>query len=174
MRDFIDAIDKAIKDKNWYGALFIALTLPDICGKVEHPNLPSNKRYKDWFDKYMSAKYKHKGTVFLSSDDCYALRCALLHEGSDDISQQPSQKILEKFIFTTGESHCNYMQNNYVNGQRVKTSLQLKVDRFCEDICKSAKKWLNDVSGNSAVMSRVKNTIKIYDPGVVCGGIKFG
>lgn len=174
MQNFIEAIRKAIKEKNWYGALFIALTLPDICGKVECPNLTSNQRYKDWFDKYMNAKYKHNSIVFLSSDDCYALRCALLHGGSDDIIKQFSQKILEKFIFMTGGPHCNYMQDNYVNGQRVKTSLQLRVDKFCEDICDSAEQWLKDVSEDSVVMSRIQNTIKIYDPGVVYGGIKFG
>jgi len=174
MQNFIEAIRKAIKDKNWYGALFIALALPDICGKVEYPNLTSNKRYKDWFNKYMSAKYKHNGTVFLSSDDCYAFRCALLHEGSDDITEQRSQKILEKFLFMTAGPHCTYMQDNYVNGQRVKTSLQLRVDKFCEDICVSAELWLKDKSGNTIVMNRIQDTIKIYNPGIVYGGIKFG
>jgi hypothetical protein len=174
MKEFIEAIRKDLKDKNWHGALFIALTLPDICGKIEYPNLSSEKRYKDWFEKYMGAKYKYQNTIFLSSSDCYALRCALLHEGSDDITKQRSQKILEKFIFMTGGPHCTYMQDNYINGQRVKTSLQLRVDRFCEDICDSAEKWLEDISKNTAVMDRVQNTIKIYDPGVVYGGIKLG
>jgi hypothetical protein len=174
MNDFIEAIKKSIKDKNWYGALFMALTLPDICGKVEHPNLSSPKRYKDWFDKYMSTKYEHNGTTFLSGNDCYALRCAVLHEGSDDITKQRAQKILERFIFMTGGPHCTYMQNNYVNGQRMKTSLQLRVDIFCGDICDSAEKWLKDISRNNIVVSRVQDTIKIYDPGIIYGGIKFG
>lgn len=174
MNTFIEAIKKAIEDRNWYGALFMALTLPDICGKIEHTTLSSPRRYKNWFDRYMSAKYKHNEIVFLSSDDCYALRCAVLHKGSDDITKQHAQKILERFIFMTGGPHCTYMQDNYVNGQRIKTSLQLRVDKFCEDICGSAEKWLKDTSGNIAVMSRIQDTIKIYDPGIVYGGIKFG
>ena len=55
MKDILDAIRKAIKDKNWCGALFISLALPDICGKIENPNFLSGKRYKDWFNKYMSS-----------------------------------------------------------------------------------------------------------------------
>ncbi len=174
MKEFIEAVRKALKDKNWYGALFISLTLPDICGKVENPNLLSEKRYKDWFSKYMSAKYVHGDRIFLSSDDCYALRCALLHEGSDDITGQKSRKTLEKFLFMTPGSHCDYMQDNYVNGQRVKTSLQLRVDKFCEDICDSVEQWLKDTSTDTAIMNRVHETIKIYEPGIVYGGIKFG
>ena len=174
MEEFIEAIKRALNDKNWYGALFISLTLPDICGKIEHPSLGSEKRYKDWFGTYMGAKYITQSTTFLSSSDCYALRCALLHEGSDDITKQHSQKILEKFIFMTAGPHCTYMQDNYVNGQRVKTSLQLRVDKFCKDICGSAELWLKDISGNTMVMNRVQDTIKIYDPGIVYGGIKFG
>lgn len=174
MESIIEAVRRAIKEKNWYGALFISLTLPDICGKIEYTDLSSEKRYKDWFDKYMAAKYRHQNIVFLSSSDCYALRCALLHEGSDDITKQGSRRILEKFIFMTDGPHCTYMQDNYVNGQRVKTSLQLRVDKFCVDICDSVEKWLQDVSGNASAMERLQNTIKIYDRGFVYGGIKFG
>lgn len=174
MKDFIDAVRKAIEDKNWYGALFIALTLPDICGKIENPDLLSEKRYKDWFKKYMSAKYTYGNRTFLSSDDCYAFRCALLHEGSDDIAGQKSRKILEKFLFMTSGPHCNYMQNNYVNGQRVKTSLQLRADKFCEDICDSVELWLKDMATDTSIMNKIHGTIKIYEPGIVYGGIKFG
>lgn len=174
MEDILDAIRKAIKDKNWYGALFISLTLPDICGKIEDPNLSSEKRYKDWFNRYISAKYIYSGRTFLSSNDCYAFRCALLHEGSDNIAGQKSRRILEQFLFMTSGPHCNYMRDNYVNCQRVKTSLQLRVDKFCEDICESVEQWLKDVSTDTAITNRNHETIKIYEPGTIYGGIKFG
>ena len=37
MQRFTSAIEQALADKNWYGALTLALTLPDICGKMENP-----------------------------------------------------------------------------------------------------------------------------------------
>ena len=65
MKNFIKAVEKAIEAKNLYGALFIALTLPDICGKIEFFSIPSSeKRYIKWFNKYMSDKYSLQGTVF--------------------------------------------------------------------------------------------------------------
>lgn len=180
MKDLIVAIDKALQDKNWYGALFISLTIPDICGRLQYPKLKTGKRYVSWFEKYLKEKYTSrvgasgKEHVFLSGEDCYSLRCALLHEGTDDITRQKSRKVLEKFLFMTTGSHCNYMQNNYVNGKRVPTTLQLNVERFCRDISSAAEKWLEDVAGDKAIMEELKNTIRIYGLGTVYGGIKFG
>ena len=46
MRHFISAVNKSLENENWYAALFIALTLPDICGKIQYPYLNSSeKRY---------------------------------------------------------------------------------------------------------------------------------
>jgi len=174
MKNFVEAVEKAIEAKNFYGALFIALTLPDICGKIEFPKMPSSKRYIKWFDKYMSDKYSSEGTIFLSGEDCYALRCSFLHEGKDDITEQKARGILEEFMFMTEGPHCNLSQNNYVNGKRTKTFLQLRVDRFCSDICVAVKQWLKDVSSNKKIMEELNNTIKIYKPGSIKGGIKFG
>lgn len=39
MEELMNSIRLSIKTKNWYGALTLALTLPDIAGKIEHPTL---------------------------------------------------------------------------------------------------------------------------------------
>ncbi len=68
-----------------------------------------------------------KDQAFLSGNDCYALRCAYLHEGSDNISQQNAKEVVDKFHFIVAPKgstiHCNMMN----------TKLQLQVDIFCED-----------------------------------------
>ena len=50
-------IDIAIKNELCLVALNTALTLPDICGKAEFPELDSNKatkkRYVDWCNNYI-------------------------------------------------------------------------------------------------------------------------
>lgn len=180
MKDFIVAIDKALQDENWYGALFISLTIPDICGRLQYPKLKTEARYVGWFEKYLKDKYTSRVGVlgeehiFLSGEDCYAFRCALLHEGTDDITRQKSRKVLEKFFFTTTGSHCTYMQDNHVNGKRIPTTLQLNVERFCRDISSAAEVWLGDVARDERITEELKNTIKIYGPGTVYGGVKFG
>lgn len=57
MKDIVQALEQNLKERNWYGALFIALTLPDICGKIDNPKSRSGDRYSKWFEKYICAKY---------------------------------------------------------------------------------------------------------------------
>lgn len=35
MNEIINSLESAVSNKNWYGALFIALSIPDICGKID-------------------------------------------------------------------------------------------------------------------------------------------
>ncbi len=77
MERIIKSIEKSVENKNWYSALVLALTLPDICGKFEDKGKSSSKRYSEWFDKYLGEEYDG----YLSGNDCYALRCSFLHEG---------------------------------------------------------------------------------------------
>ena len=148
MQHLIDSARKALRDDNFYAALFMALALPDICGKIQYPNERSSEtRYANWFKKYVSQKYRHRvgrstnEEVFLSGSDCYALRCSLLHEGVDVISHQRCRLVLDSFLFLQKSgNHCNYLQ---VNGHKF---LQLSVEIFCEDVYSSVETWLKDVS----------------------------
>ena len=129
MENIIKAIQLSLQTENYTAALMISLTIPDICGKMEGKT-NSSKRYIEWFDKYMKEKYDG----YLSAKDCYAIRCAVLHEASDDIIQHPKQEILEKFYFLTRGAHCNRFSNigfgnpNYDN----KETLQLSVSIFVQ------------------------------------------
>lgn len=42
----IDETEKALSHDLYFAALNLALTLPDICGKAEYPNLRTGERYK--------------------------------------------------------------------------------------------------------------------------------
>lgn len=141
MQNFISALDKSLENKNWYSALFIALSLPDICGKLTFSLKSSYKRYVKWFDLYLKNRFTYPVGAdneihcFLSGSDCYALRCAYLHEGTDDISKQRAREVLERLIFVfppkKGKVHLNQSDN----------TLQLQVDIFCKDISSSTKNW---------------------------------
>ena len=54
----IDSLEKALDQKNWYSALIISLTLPDICSKIVSPLISTNKRYPQWFNEHMDTSYK--------------------------------------------------------------------------------------------------------------------
>ena len=50
MNNFIDSLRKALITENWYAVLFISLTLPDICGKIDEPDKGSKIRTINWFN----------------------------------------------------------------------------------------------------------------------------
>ena len=105
MENLIKALESTLESNNWYGALFIALSIPDICGRLETPEESIRTRYERWFERYMLSKYskpigpEQTPHTFLSSSDCYALRCALLHEGRDVIKDQRAREMLRRFHF---------------------------------------------------------------------------
>ncbi|WP_305843082.1 hypothetical protein [Photobacterium leiognathi] len=131
MQRFTSSIRGSLKTGNWYGALMTALTLPDICGKLETPDEYSKARSVRWLRQWIDPMYtRHIGAdnrkhVFLSAEDCYALRCSFLHEGISKIEEQKARKALEDFHFITPlpgmNIHCNQSGN----------SLQLQVDVLC-------------------------------------------
>jgi uncharacterized protein YfbU (UPF0304 family) len=164
MKELINAVQISLQTKNWHAALFVALALPDICSKLECPNSKKSQgRYITWFNRYLSDKYihevgaDHQRHVFLTGEDCYALRCAYLHEGSDEITEQTCQQVLNNFKFTTDLSHLNYINNGD------NKTLQLQVETFCKEICTAVGQWLRDVSTNNEVQNRISKMLKIHD-----------
>ena len=87
----IKEIDISIKNECYLSALALALTLPDICGKVEYPELKTTDRYKKWSQLHL-CQYEAplKGNEeendiempYLNEDILYSLRCSILYEGT--------------------------------------------------------------------------------------------
>ncbi|MBI4087154.1 hypothetical protein HY416_04220 [Candidatus Kaiserbacteria bacterium] len=165
MENIIDSISKAIRDKNWYSALAVSLMIPDICTALEHERT-NGGRYADWFQENL---IQYDG--FLSGNDCYALRCSLLHEARDDITTQRCRDVLERYLFTTSGLHLGLFTENYLNGERIPSILVLNVQHFCEDVCAAATKWLEANKRDAQIQTRLGQTIKIYRPGESYKGV---
>lgn len=165
MNNLTNSLKRAIEQKNWYASVIIALTLPDICGKIEYPEEHSGSRYKKWCEKYLEPRYTRQigparmGRIhtFLSSSDCYALRCALLHEGSDNITEQRARESLNRFHFTAPPESGSSHRNQYG------TVLQLQVDLFAFDVIDSIDEWLSEIQGNTEKENKLSNLVKVYD-----------
>jgi hypothetical protein len=165
MQHFVDAVRQSLASSNWICALTTSLALPDICGWIETPEAKSQKRYEAWFDAYMLDRYTHvignppTTHVFLSGPDCYALRCSLLHEGSDSTERQRAKQALTKFRFVSPKPgsmrHCNQSGSG----------LQLQVDVFCKDICEGVEAWAAKVLvPGSAAHNRMNELLAIESP----------
>lgn len=94
MEQRIKEIVKSIKSECYLSALALSLTIPDICGQIEYPDMiyedgrrkgrrKSREQYIRWFDEYV------KPLFFIDNEDapkhqmdgtsCYALRCVIVN-----------------------------------------------------------------------------------------------
>jgi len=161
MKHLTDAVERSLLSSNWYAALIVALSLPDIAGRIDDPQLDSGPRYAAWFDVFVSPAYT--GQVggdqrnWLSGDDCYALRCSVLHEGRYVTSHQKASDALDRFQFVAPQPgqmiHCN----------QVGKKLQIQVDVFCRDICKGISTWLESIPASDIDRHRRLAELAVID-----------
>lgn len=137
MKRFTDSIRKSVNNKNWYAAVAMALTLPDICGNIKWPKEASTKRSIRWFNESdLSSKSK-----FLKAENFYALRCSYIHEGSGNIeSQRISDDMLRVDIIEPIGNGCSIGYNKFttVEGKNI---LQVQADTFSIDVADAVDSW---------------------------------
>lgn len=163
IEDLVNSIQLSIKTENWVAALTVALTLPDICAKVDSRHGENTgSRYASWFEQYIVKLPQSTGLGlsqydFFSGKDCYALRCAFLHEGDMDTTGQNAQEFVDGFSFVVSESSLWSISNSYGK----KANIGLNVTFFCRDICSGVKNWLAVANENEAIKLRLDRLPKI-------------
>lgn len=163
---FIESVKKSLETENYYAALSLSLTLPDICSSLEFPKEKNTgKKYKFFFDKYLLSKYQSQigpnkdVYTFLNGSDCYALRCAFLHQGADNIEKQRAREVVKKFQFIVPPKNGSIVHNN---GGSV---LQLQVDIFCKDIIQGVENWMKENKDNEKVSMNANKLLSIKEIG---------
>ena len=164
MHHLITAARAAVLQQNWYAALTLVLTFPDVCGKMDDPDMGSTARSIAWFNDNMAPRYtqtlaQNVVQTFLNGEDCYALRCAFLHEGSLDLTNQRVRDALDNFVFITPPPNGNIMHMNTFGRQ-----LQLQVDIFVEELCCGVESWLARTGSDTEISSRLLRLSRIYNP----------
>src|SRR5438105_3177461 len=105
MEDIIAAIRQNLAENNYYSALFLTLVLPSICGALESENgQDSSEKYKGWYNRYITNSH-------LNGDDCYLLRCSILHQGLTAHHRSSFSRI----IFTIPNSQSNVLHENILD-----------------------------------------------------------
>ena len=167
MEHLVSDVRAAVQARAWYSAVGLALALPDICGFVESlPGTGSQARYATWFDREVGPRYsvsRPDGSVdqFLCGRDCYAFRCAFLHQGDFDVMDQRARQAVERFRFVVPPAGWT------IHNNRTGNVLQLQVSNFSEDVCLSVESWLPRARADAAQAQRLAElaTIEIAAPG---------
>lgn len=155
MEEFLEQIEASCKIGHFYLALFCCLALPDICGAISSDDgIANGQRYKDWFDAYVAPSY---GGSF-DGGNCYAFRCAALHQGRSDHKNLGYTRIV--FLVPTGTNQSR-MHNNVLND-----ALNLDVTEFCHDIVGAVRTWMRREASNPAFQRNMATFLRRHRGGL--------
>lgn len=161
VRTINDSILQAIDRDQWYPALALALTMPDICSYATTGRPVRGSDYIAWFDQWVGPMYiarigaARTEEKFLTGNDAYALRCAYLHQGQSNIESQRARRVLEDFQFVVPPKGWQ------IHRIRRETTLLLDVSQFCRDICDGVSAWLASSDDNAEANSRANAVLSI-------------
>lgn len=161
---FIEAARRAAEDDNWFAALPLALTLPDICGAVDAPGPGRSKaRYIAWWDSYMAPRYwvepyedevpQWEPFTYLPGADAYALRCSYLHSGTDSLEGPSTIHERIRFLGPPTPGHLGY--------NRETKTLNVGLEQFVEWVCVAVEQWLQDRAADEAAQIRLRGLVTI-------------
>ncbi len=150
MERLIKEIESMLNENHDYANLFMALSMIDICAKIEFPNMKkqsingiSYNNYMKWLDEFYIPLYERDvKDPIINSNDIYSLRCKVCHEGTLNIGNNN----LSSVILSKGHSHRNVCTVS--NGKVVIIQKQLNIDMFIKEIINAIKLWLSKTSKN--------------------------
>ncbi len=164
MENYINSVRKAVGDNNLYVALFTVLSFPDICASIDAEDGKTNRiKYAEWYENHINEKYLEH----ISGVDCYVLRCAILHQGIDDVSDNEKRDVLEKISFRQSGSHLISIRDHNFNGTIIPNFILINVKEFIEDICKAVEKWKQNNINNE----KINKLFKISSEEINYGGV---
>ena len=167
LRQFVSEIRAALDAKLFYLAIAVALSIPDICSCVEsNPDAiwATAKKYKRWFDTNLASEFQN-----LTADDCYRLRCGVLHQGNFG---HPESRY-DRIIFLAPNPSFRMLGDTLVTispgisfGDVTGKVLQIEAVWFCETLISAAIKWAEEKTGDQNVQTNLPNLVRFRPEGL--------
>ncbi len=156
METILKEIERALEARLWYAAVVLALTLPDICAKLEAaPNARKDgqqARYRRWCRRNLSDRFG------LSDDLCWYLRCGVVHEG------RYKHKDFDRVVFTTPDGGGVHNIILKIGDTRM---LSLHVLIFCEEMMLSVSNWYNVKRDDQVVSKNLQRLVQLRPEGLL-------
>jgi hypothetical protein len=151
-------IEAALKHGLYYLAVTMALTMPDVCATLEDPRAYSGyNEYCAWYNKNLAQVFP-----FMSAEDCYSLRCGVVHQGG--MGLKTKRKMYSRVIFTLPSPEGSSAHNCVFN-----TMLQFDAIEFCRSITASVRLWYRTNSTDPIVAKNLGGVVRFYPHGI--GGL---
>jgi hypothetical protein len=147
----LEQIEQCLRQRLYYVAIMASLAIPDIGGAIDSDDgNSSQKNYADWFNKYVKPRYI--GELDLTGDECYYLRCSMLHQG-----KAKHKKIKVVFMhFPQSDAPVNPLLLDNDQG------LLVEPRTFCYNMIYAAYAWLEIVYNDDRFKKNMKNFMTLY------------
>jgi len=158
VQELLRQIREAIAAHSYFLALYVSLTIPDICGALEADDgQVSRARYIAWFDRYIAPNYTIRGHATLTGEVCYYYRCAVLHQGRARYPKLGYSRIL----FAEPGANTTVFHNKVLND-----ALNIDVSVFCGELLAGAEAWLVDNQASPNVLRNIASLMQRHPNGL--------
>ena len=147
----LSEIEEALNRKMYIAALYIAVTLPDVCGQVEYQRGNEKTKYMKWYEKYVEPNYQLSSPYgddmpYMNSEVMYYLRNNLLHNGTPNTIKEKIHNIrfrIDHFYLVVGNLHRGQFSHVSFDKQyRIKDrSLTINIESLCTTLVKAARDY---------------------------------
>lgn len=145
-------MDKALNAGAYHLAITLALSLPDICSALEQSDGRTKPSlYRDWYNVHLAASFSA-----MSADDCYSLRCGVLHQGQLGIMQRGAA--FTRVLFFLPDPQQRVLHNCTINN-----ALQFDATLFCSDVARAVRSWFAAKGADAIVQANLPNLLQ-YRP----------
>jgi hypothetical protein len=161
LSEYLRDILRAVGSCSPFSAIALSLALPDICGSIEYPEMNGpgqvGDRYRRWCDEWAQM-------VTVSGADCYALRCAYLHNGLDEFSGSAARRAtFNRIEFTVGQVGGGWVARAVPAGAGQKA--RIPHETFCRDMAGSAEGWRRFRCADARVTEAIAGLMQIRAAG---------
>ncbi len=145
----LSEIEKALDTKMYIAALYIAVTIPDVCGQAEYQKGSEKTKYMKWYEEYVEPSYVLSSPYgddmpYMNSEVMYYFRNNLLHNGTPNIIKEKIHNLrfsIDHFNLVVGNLHRGQFSHiSYDKDYGIKDrSLTINIHSLCTTLVTAAK-----------------------------------
>lgn len=163
MDDLFDQIRGTLAAGFPYAAILIALTIPDVCAALALPPEAREDKNKSRYITWYNANVLPKINI-LSGEDCYSLRCGVLHSGRSGNKNRSYDKLL--FVQNSQADQISF-SNGVIDDKHYNLVIGLDISYFLESMISAAEEWLEANAQDHNILVNRDRLVKVYPDGIL-------
>lgn len=160
-RSIIAEIKQCLRFRLYYSALVITLTIPEVCVGLtfDVDNPIKRKHYREFIDRYAI-----KNDLMLDGDNCYNMRCGMVHRGNAVAHVKSRDQKVDKILFTVPKNQIVFHGFRFET-DRVK-ALCYDLNLFVEAMTDALWRWYCDNKSKRIVQENISNIMSFRANGL--------